>query len=76
MPDKPKLASVPVYEASTQTVCFEFWDGNEKRAASLKLPLVSADEAIGFFNTNWAVIAGMVARTAPINGEVNLTLCS
>ena len=76
VPDKPKLASVPAYDPSTQTVCFEFWDGNEKRAASLKLPSMTPDEAIRFFNTNWAVIAGVVARTAPMNGEVNLTVCS
>ena len=76
MPDKPKLASVPAYEPSTQTVRFEFWDRNEKRAASLKLPSMSPDEAIRFFNTNWAVIAGVVTRAAPVNAEINLTLCS
>jgi len=76
VPDKPKLASIPAYEPSTQTVCFEFWNGNEKRAASPKLPSMSPDEAIRFLNTNWAVIAGVVVRAAQVNGEVNLTLCS
>jgi hypothetical protein len=76
MPDIPELTGIPAYELSTQTVRFEFWDGNEKRAASLKLPSMSSDEAIRFFNTNWAVIACMVARTAPLNAQVNLTLCS
>jgi hypothetical protein len=57
-------------------VCFEFWDGNKNQAASLKLPSMSSDEAMRFFNANWAVIVGMAARTSPMNGEVKLTLCS
>jgi hypothetical protein len=76
VPDKLELASIPTHEPSTQTVCFVFWAGNKKQAASVKLPSMNSDEAMRFFNTNWAVIAGMAARTAPMNGEVKLTLCS
>jgi hypothetical protein len=76
MPDKLELVSIPKHEPSSQTVRFEFWNDNKKQAASLKLPAMSSDEAMCFFNANWSAIAGMASRTAPMNGEIKLTLCS
>ncbi len=76
VPDKLDLASTPTHEPSTETLYFEFWDDNKKQVASVRLPSMSSDEAMRFFNTNWAVIVAMAARTAPMDGEVRLTLCS
>jgi hypothetical protein len=76
VPDKLELASKPKHDPSSQTVSFEFWDGNRKRAGSIELPSMTSDEAMRFFNANWAAIVGMAARTAPMNGEIKLTLCS
>jgi hypothetical protein len=71
----PELASIPKYEPSLETVFFEFSnDGITKQAASIKIPSMTAEETINFFNVNWATIAGMAARKPPTNGEVKLSL--
>jgi hypothetical protein len=70
----PELASLPKYEPSLETVFFEFSNGITKQAASIKIPSMTAEEAIYFFNVNWATIACMAARKTPTNGEVKLSL--
>jgi hypothetical protein len=70
----PELASIPKYEPSLETVFFEFSNGITKQSASFKIPSMTAEEAIFFFNVNWATIAGMAARKPPTNGEVKLSL--
>ena len=70
----PELSNIPKYEPSLETMFFEFSNGATKQAASIKIPSMTIDEAIHFFNANWPVIAGMLLRKAPTNGEVKLAL--
>jgi hypothetical protein len=72
----PELASTPKYDPFLQTVFFEIWSGTIRQAASMKIPSMTSEEAMHFFNTNRATIAGMAARTAPTDGEVKLTIFS
>jgi hypothetical protein len=70
----PELSSIPKFEPSLETMYFECSNGATRQAASIKIPSMTIDEATCFFKANWPVIAGMVLRKAPTNGEVKLTL--
>jgi hypothetical protein len=71
-PKPPALASRPVYEASLQTVFFEFWKGSIKQAGTFKIPNMTPETALDYFMMNWAQIGAVAAKTPPINGEVKL----
>jgi hypothetical protein len=61
----PHLASKPHYDVTKNAVEFDFWEGSQKRHATVTMTRTAASEVMDLFNANWPMIGDMASRTPP-----------